>query len=150
MWKKYGTARHATYNNIIQGRKKVRLECGTNKPRIQTLTHKHLFNWTNRMPFITYLYHTSPTCFVVSNTIFRENLRVLCSKLSAFTQLSYVEHWLHATHTILTTVNNITVNQQSCGFYILWRNHRNTDNSCVLSKEHKSSPWRWCEIHRNM
>jgi len=36
---KYGTAGPATDNNIIQDRKKFRLERRANKPRIQTLTH---------------------------------------------------------------------------------------------------------------
>jgi hypothetical protein len=39
---KYGTAGQAT-DNIIKGRKNVRLECCANKPRIQTLTD----NWTS-------------------------------------------------------------------------------------------------------
>ena len=34
----------------------------------------------------TYLHHTSPTCFGVSHTIFRENLLVTYSKPSAFTK----------------------------------------------------------------
>ena len=71
------------------------------------------------MLFLTCLYHTSPTCFGVTHTIFGEKLRVPYSKPSAFTQLLSVEHWLPATHTILTTVNKITLNQQSRIFYML-------------------------------
>jgi hypothetical protein len=44
--------------------------------------------------FITYLYHTSPTCFGVSHTIFRKNWRIPYSKPSAFTLLLSTVHWL--------------------------------------------------------
>ena len=44
--------------------------------------------------FITYLYHVSPSCFGVSHTIFKQNLRGPYSETPVFTQLLYIVHWL--------------------------------------------------------
>ena len=55
--------------------------------------------------FISYLYHTSPTSFSVSHTIFRENSCVAYKQWSAFTQLLFLQittlpHWFWVLHSL--------------------------------------------------
>jgi hypothetical protein len=54
--------------------------------------------------FTTYLCHTSHTQFGVSHTIFRENLCILYSKRSAFTQLLFLQILLN--HTAVLVFNS--------------------------------------------